>query len=154
MVCGGGGAYLMLLYARSLLFGGSAPNSVITLNGHTVDYVSGGLLPAQTAYQLSMDGIVRTGTGSYSFSYTTNENWDSNPGTVTNYEAYVTKTSGALLTSGTLNSWIALGSADQTWTLNSSAGNYKSSVIQVQIRDKNTLVVKATASITLTSDAL
>lgn len=117
----------------------------------TVAYASGGFLSATTGYRVANDGYVYTGGWSVSPSYGQEEQWDNVVGTVGNYEIYVSKTSGDTPT-GTLNTWLNLGTT-RDWTLTATAGNFKTCVLAVQIRDTATSTVQATATLTLESDA-
>ena len=132
-------------------FYGTSNAPTITLSNHGIVYASGGLFQAQTAYRVANDAFVYQGAGTFSLSYTQDEQWNSQPGTVSSYEIYVSKTSGTT-PSGTLNTWLNLGTT-RDWVLTAAAGNSSDCVLAVQIRDVATATVRATATITLLSDA-
>lgn len=78
--------------------------------------------------------------------------WRTGTGPSSAYEARATETSGTV-DSGTVGSWVSLGS-DQTWAKNrtSDAPGTNTCTITLEIRDAVTLVVYASASITLTAE--
>lgn len=61
-----------------------------------------------------------------------------------NYEVFATVTSGSL-SSGTTGSWLAFTGSDYTWQKTSGI----SCVVQLQLRDKYSLTVVKTVSVTL-----
>lgn len=67
-----------------------------------------------------------------------------------NYEAFVTVTSGSL-SAGTAGSWLNLGT-NRTWSRVQSTDGSSTVVFTVQIRNAITLLVKTSASISLTAE--
>jgi hypothetical protein len=116
----------------------------------TLTFISGGILQAVTGYRLSNDGFVYTAAGT-SASYMPQEQWISNTALVGNYEVRASLDTGDT-PSGTFGTWTAL-SATQSWELTASPGNNLSSVIFIEIRDTATSTVRATATISMNSDA-
>lgn len=134
----------------ALLGSGGAPNIQLT-TPITVAYASGGFLAANTGYRVANDGYVYTGGWSVTPSYSQFEQWDSIPSTVGNYEVRATLNSGTTPT-GTLNTWLNLGTTRE-WTLTASTGNFLTCNLTIEIRDTATSTVRATATLTLESDA-
>lgn len=134
-------------------FYGTTKAPTITLTGRTVSYASGGLLQAQVAYRVASDAFVYSGTGSAVMSYAQQEQWDSQPATVGDYEVRLTRNSGNSPTGSALGTWLPLSST-QTWVLTASAGNFLTSNLTAEIRKASSGVVLTTATIILGADAL
>lgn len=134
-------------------FYGTTKAPTIALTGRTVSYTSGGLLQAQVAYRVASDAFVYSGTGSAVLSYAQQEQWDSQPATVGDYEVRLTRNSGTSPTGSALGTWLPLSST-QTWVLTASAGNVLTSNLTAEIRKTSSGVVLATATIILEADAL
>lgn len=73
--------------------------------------------------------------------------WETGGAAESNYDAFVTVTSGSL-SSGTSGSWLNLGTS-RTWTRSRSGVGTSTCIFTLQIRDTNTLTVLDTATITL-----
>lgn len=84
-----------------------------------------------------------TGTDSLRYNWLTG-------GTPSNYEVQATLVSGTF-TSGTTGSWLNLGTT-RTWTRGATVGNFQTVTATFEIRDATSLVVLASANITLECD--
>lgn len=118
----------------------------------TVSFSSGGLTNARTSYQVNSDSFVYTGLGAATITYTKQEQWDSVPSTVGNYEVRATVSGGVTPSGSATGSWLNLGTT-QAWTVVSTPGNTNTSSLTIEIRAVGTTTVLATSSVTLTSDA-
>ena len=131
---------------------GVSSNPIIQLTTPiTVAFPSGGSAPAKTGYRVANDSYVYTGVGTTALSYSQFEQWDSISSTVGNYEVRATYNSGTTPT-GTLNTWLNLGTT-QEWSLNAPTGNFRTCNLTIEIRDTATSTIRATATLTLESDA-
>jgi hypothetical protein len=113
-------------------------------------FASGGILQAVTAYRVANDAFVYTAQGT-SASYSQQEQWLSDPALVGNYEVRATLNSGDTPT-GTLGTWLSL-STTRSWVLTASPGNLLNANLTIEIRDTATSTVRATATVTMQSDA-
>ena len=137
------------------LFGGGGP--VIQLSSPVlISYASGGVTPATTGYGLYTDGYVYNQIGSFAPPFTsTGYQWDNIASTVGNYEARATYTGGGTIpaqSTGTMGSWTSLAS-NLSWSIISPTGNYRTGTMTIEIRDASSTSVRATATVTLESDA-
>ena len=124
---------------------------VFALSTRTVNHNTAAPTTATAGYQLTNTGKVqRNGTGSGG-SYVDVENWV-NPTSLAGagYECKVTIALGTL-SSGTSGSWLALSST-RTWEVSASSTT-KSCTFTVEIRDAASLVVLASAVITLNAQS-
>lgn len=95
-------------------------------------------------YRINATGVVERGRNGI---YATLETWLLS-GAASGYDSYVTVTSGAL-TAGTTGAWLNLGTT-RDWTLTAyNPGDDFTCIMTVQIRNASSLVVLATATITL-----
>jgi hypothetical protein len=109
-----------------------------------------GLSSSGAWYYLTSGGVVQ---GSIIFGGTSQffiENWVTPTSAASDYEAFVTVTSGSL-TGGTTGSWVALSST-RSWYIQSVVTGLTTCVFTVQIRRVGTGTVLDTATITLTAD--
>lgn len=134
------------------LMGSGSLTPTINLTSRSVEYTSGGVLSATAGWRADADSYVYTAGYSVTPAYTQQEQWDNVPSSVGDYEIYVSKVTGTGTPSGTLNTWLNLGTT-RTWLLSATAGNYSQCIINAQIRDVATQTVRASANITLTADA-
>jgi hypothetical protein len=134
----------------ALLGSGGGPN--IQLNTPvTVSYTSGGVFGAYAGYRVDSDAFVYTA-ANFTGVYSQQEQWDSDPTTVGNYEVQASKVGFGDTPSGSaLNSWLPL-SSDQAWQLFASGDYALSCTLTVQIRDIVGGVVRATATVDLFAD--
>lgn len=104
-------------------------------------------------YRLNTSGVAEKREGA---TYTTLETWLISGYTSSDYEARATLLSGDALSSGTLNSWLALSSSRE-WQQQAPGGGsgitYTSNLL-IEIRNTTTGVVVDTAVVTLTSEGL
>jgi len=118
----------------------------------SIAYASGGIFSAIAGYRVDSDSFVYTA-ANFNGVYSQQEQWDSDPTTVGNYEVRATKVGVGDTPSGSvLNSWLVL-SSDRTWQLSASPGNLLACTLTIEIRDTATSTVRATASVTLEADA-
>lgn len=135
-----------------LLAAAAGVTPVIAITNRTITWASGGVISANANYRLDNTGLVYKGTGSGTPTYTILETWDTVSYTTGNYEVQVTATGDTWALTGTLGSWLNLGTT-RTWALQGSPGNYVTCTLTVQIRDTATSTVQTSATITLTADA-
>lgn len=122
---------------------------VISISDTAVSDITGGASSANAEYRLGADGKVYTRTGGGS--YTNIETWCTPTAQASNYEVYVTVTTGSL-SSGTSGSWLAL-SSDRTWTRTANIGSNQLCIFTAQIRRIGSTTVIDSATITLEADA-
>ena len=135
----------------ALLGAGGGPVIKLTSPVNVI-YASGGLLPAVAGYRVDSDSFVYTA-ANFNGVYSQQEQWDSDPATVGNYEVQATLTPGGDTPSGSaLSSWLVL-SAGRTWELSASPGNFLTCTLTIEIRDTATSTVRATATVNLEADA-
>lgn len=128
--------------------------SAVVVN-FTTQYISDlNYLQAQAGYQIYGSGA-NIGKD-YSFNFggqTFIEQWCTPTSQAGNYEVYVTN-SGAALSGGTLNSWVAL-SGNPTWFINAfGQGESNVATLSFQVRRTGTSTVLDTWTITLDAQAL
>lgn len=116
-----------------------------------VSFASGGVSTASTGYRAANDGFIYTAAGA-SLTFAQQEQWDSQPATVGEYDIRVTVNSGTTPAGSATGSWLNLAST-RTWTLTAAIGTTRTCDLTVEIRSATTLAVLATASVTLTSEA-
>ena len=127
-------------------------NIVINLNSPvTVVYASGGILSAVAGYRVDSDSFVYTA-ANFNGVYSQQEQWDSVPATVGDYEVRATLVSGNTPSGSALSTWLVL-SSDRTWQLSASPGNLLACTLTIEIRDTATSTVRATATVNLEADA-
>lgn len=131
-------------------FGSGGP--VIRLNTPvTVSYTSGGGFQAVAGYRVDSDSYVYTA-ANFTGVYSQQEQWDSDPTTVGNYEVRAAIVGFGDTPSGSpLNSWLSL-SSDRTWELVASGDYALSCTLTVEIRDVVGGAVRATATVDLFAD--
>lgn len=127
--------------ARTLGFA-SAGSGVALSNGY---YSIIGTSPAQVEFNLSGAVNATDFNTTLNFQY----NWLAG-GAASAYDIRATIVSGTF-TSGTVGTWLNLAST-RTWTRNAAAGAFQSVTATFEIRNASTLVVLASANITLESD--
>ena len=137
------------------LLGGGGP--VIQLSTPvTVSFASGGFSSATTGYGLYTDGYVYTQAGAIAPPFSsTGYQWDNIPSTVGNYEVRATYTGGGTIptqSTGTTGNWTSL-STNVSWSIIAPSGNLRTGTMTVEIRDAASGTVRATATVTLESDA-
>jgi hypothetical protein len=125
-------------------------NVVITLANQNISYSSGGLTGAAVGYQLSSGGQVLQREQT---TYTNIGQWCTPTSQASNYEVLITVTSGSTPTGSPVGSWTSL-SVSLEWGLSVGAGGFDTSTFTAQIRKTGTTTVLATATITLTADAI
>jgi hypothetical protein len=131
---------------------GSAGGPLIQLTTpRTVSYASGGIFTAVAGYRVDSDSFIYTA-ANFNGVYSVQEQWDSNPTTVGNYEVRATLVSGNTPSGSALSTWLVL-SSDRTWELSASPGNLLTCVLTIEVRDTATSTVRATATVTLNADA-
>ena len=136
----------------ALLGSGGGPNIQLT-TPRNVSYSSGGSFQAVAGYRVDSDAFVYTA-ANFNGVYSVQEQWDSDPSTVGNYEVRATLVSGNTPTGSALApSWLLL-SSDRTWELVASPGNVLVCTLTIEIRDTATSTVRATATVNLTADAV
>jgi hypothetical protein len=104
-------------------------------------------------YKLTVAGAVQTSQGTTTTpAYTTRETWLVS-GTASQYDVRMTKNSGNATPTGTLNTWLNLGT-ERTWEVQDAAADAveQNATCTVEIRDATTLAVLDTASILFTAD--
>ena len=117
----------------------------------SIAYASGGIFSAIAGYRVDSDSFVYTA-ANFNGVYSQQEQWDSDPTTVGNYEVRATLVSGNTPSGSALSTWLVL-SSDRTWQLSASPGNLLACTLTIEIRDTATSTVRATASVTLEADA-
>jgi hypothetical protein len=119
------------------------------LSGGTYTDATGGGSAANTYYRLTS-----TGTEDYqlgSSGYVNIGNWITPNTTASSYECKMDLVSGTF-SAGTVASWLSLA-ATQIWRTSATVGSIKTTSATISIRNATTLVVVATASVTLEADA-
>lgn len=131
-------------------FGSGGP--VIKLTSPvSITYASGGMFAAVAGYRVDSDSFVYTA-ANFNGVYSQQEQWDSDPTTVGNYEVRATLVSGDTPSGSALSTWLVL-SSDRTWQLSASPGNFLACTLTIEIRDTATSTVRATATVDLEADA-
>ena len=134
----------------NLFRGISDPLVVVSIPSTSTNSQSAASGFAQATFELSADGRIRITTGSNST--VSNDPWITPQTGMTGYSAYASHVSGVAVASGTLGSWIALGSGAVNWTqVRTASVGTNSTVIQVQIRRNSDSVVLTTANVTMTA---
>lgn len=125
--------------------------AVVNISNYTLDWIQS--YAASSGYRLSSDGKVywtyNTGTGGLDLL----ESWVVPNAAASDYEAYVSVTTGSVGGSAT-GSWLSLGSNREWNVLTSSYPETVSAVISVQIRKIGTTTVLDTATITLSASSI
>lgn len=119
------------------------PSGAISITDQEVERLSVTGATIAVSYSIVNDGKVKN------HNSTTLETWNSNSGSVGSYEVQATLSSGAT-PSGTLGAWLNCGTT-RTWELTATAGESKTCILLVSIRDVATATVQDSASITLTA---
>lgn len=128
------------------------PPAVVSLSNRTIDAVVGSPGTATAQYQLLSTGeaigsVSPSGSGAGSYL----PEWGQGLAGA-GYDARFTITSGTLST-GTAGTWLNLGTT-RSWTRSRSALGISAVTGTMEIRDAGTLVVLATATITLTAEVV
>jgi len=124
--------------------GGSTPSARVAISDQ-LSFVVGD----DAGYRLDSDGSAYRRLGSTAYTAISGE-WLLT-GSNSDYEARATLVSGSTPSTGTLDSWLGLGT-DRTWTLTSTSS--AQSVLTIEIRDATTLEVLDSATITLETESL
>lgn len=135
-----------------VMAGASGGPLIQLLTPVSVFYASGGLFQAVASYRVANDAFIYTA-ANFNGVYSVQEQWDSIPSTVGNYEVRATLVSGNTPTGSALGSWLVL-STTRDWTLTASPGNVLVCTLTIEIRDTATSTVRATATVNFTADAV
>jgi hypothetical protein len=136
------GAFLTLLGA-----GGGASAVTINLSPQLFFAINFGA-PASATYRLNSSGNAEYSENGGGYSVL--EAWCIPAAQAANYECYATLVSGNL-TSGTLNTWLALSSS-RSWNVTQSAPGVDSATINVGIRRVGTTTILASADIEMNAE--
>jgi hypothetical protein len=120
---------------------GGGGGTLVSITPQSIFKIGNGTGTVTGSYKLAADGKVYNHTGAVL------ETWLIS-GVNSDYEARATHQSGSALTTGTMDTWLAL-SSDRTWTLDAASPTSKTSVFLIEIRDVATSTVQDSASITL-----
>lgn len=104
---------------------------------------------ATATYEIRSDGTVYTTNGANTLVFL--ENWLAF-GSTSNYEIKATALSGTP-TTGTLDSWVSLGTT-RTWTLSQSIPGDATCILSIEIRNAVSLSVVDTATVTLYAERI
>lgn len=136
------GALLTLLGA-----GGGASAVTINLSPQLFFAINFGA-PASAAYQLNSNGNAEYSENGGAYGLL--EAWCIPAAQAVNYECYATLVSGSL-TSGTLDTWLALSSS-RSWSLAQNSPGVSRAVINVGIRRVSTTTILASADIEMNAE--
>lgn len=106
---------------------------------------------ARAGFRLNSSGVQESGVGTTAISYTTDLSWLLT-GTNSQYDARATLTAGSNPTTGTMGTWLNLGTTREWKNEATGAGEAFDTTMTVEIRDASTLTVLATCSVEIWAD--
>lgn len=120
--------------------------SSVVISISDLDVIVTGVSSATARYNLNSNGTITTTDPAIPTT-----NWVTPTSQASNYEVYATLVSGPAPSSGTLGTWLSF-TVSRSWFNFVGAGQYRESIINLQIRRVSTTTVLDSANITLIAD--